>query len=69
MALGVGSNDDFNLKLSQDRANAVKKYLENKGIAAERLSAIGNGENKPLADNKTEKGRAENRRVDLTTEY
>jgi len=62
-------NDDFNLKLSQDRANAVKKYLESKGIAAERLSAIGNGENKPLADNKTEKGRAENRRVDLTTEY
>jgi outer membrane protein OmpA-like peptidoglycan-associated protein len=61
--------DELNLKLSQDRANAVKKYLEDKGIAAARLTAIGNGETKPLADNATAKGRAENRRVDLTTEY
>jgi len=61
--------DELNLKLSQDRANAVKKYLEDKGIAAVRLTAIGNGETKPLADNATAKGRAENRRVDLTTEY
>lgn len=62
-------NDESNLKLSQDRANAVKKYLENKGIAAGRLTAIGNGEHKPVADNATSAGRAENRRVDLTTEY
>jgi outer membrane protein OmpA-like peptidoglycan-associated protein len=62
-------NDEANLKLSQDRANAVKKYLESKGISGARLTAIGNGENKPIADNATAKGKAENRRVDLTTEY
>lgn len=62
-------NDDKNLKLSQDRAEAVKKYLVNKGIAADRLTAVGYGETRPIADNKTEKGRAENRRVDLKAEY
>lgn len=61
--------DDKNMKLSQDRANAVKKYLEDKGIAADRLTAIGYGETKPIADNKTAEGRAQNRRVDLNTEY
>ena len=64
----VGS-DAKNLVLSQQRAEAVKKYLVGKGIAADRLIAIGNGETKPKADNKTAAGRAENRRVDLNTEY
>ncbi len=64
----VGS-DAKNLILSQQRADAVQKYLTNKGIAADRITAIGNGENKPVADNKTAAGRAENRRVDLNTEY
>jgi outer membrane protein OmpA-like peptidoglycan-associated protein len=62
-------NDDKNLKLSQDRAAAVKKYLVSKGIAEDRLSAVGYGETKPIADNKTAKGKAENRRVDLKAEY
>ena len=54
-----------NLALSQKRANAVKKYLEQKGIAANRLQAIGYGQEKPLADNSTEEGRSQNRRVEL----
>jgi len=62
-------DENKNLKLSQDRAAAVKKYLINKGIAEDRLTAVGYGETKPIADNKTSKGRAENRRVDLKSEY
>ena len=62
-------DDNKNLKLSQDRAAAVKKYLVNKGIAEDRLTAIGFGETRPIADNKTAAGRSKNRRVDLKAEY
>lgn len=54
-----------NLQLSQKRANAVKKFLTDKGIAADRLSATGYGSAKPIADNSTEEGRIKNRRVEL----
>jgi len=60
-------NSEKNKKLSQDRAEAVVKYLvEKKGVDAKRLSAKGWGDTQPIADNKTEKGRATNRRVDFT---
>ena len=62
-------DDNKNLKLSQDRAAAVKKYLVSKGIAEDRLTSIGFGETRPIADNKTAAGRAQNRRVDLKAEY
>lgn len=55
--------DAYNLKLSDDRANAVREYLMNKGIAGERLEAEGFGETRPIDTNKTKKGRANNRRV------
>jgi outer membrane protein OmpA-like peptidoglycan-associated protein len=42
------------------------KYLTGKGVAAERLEAVGYGEEKPIADNKDEKARAQNRRVEFT---
>lgn len=64
----VGS-DAKNLVLSQQRADAVKNYLVNKGIAVERISTIGYGETKPVADNNTAAGKALNLRVDLNTEY
>lgn len=57
--------DSVNLKLSQSRAEAVRNYLIAKGISAERLTAKGYGEARPVADNKTEAGRYKNRRVEL----
>ena len=55
-----------NLKLSQDRAAAVKAYLvQTGGIAADRLTTAGLGDTKAIGDNKTEEGRAQNRRVEL----
>ncbi|MEW6120076.1 MAG: OmpA family protein [Pseudomonadota bacterium] len=59
------SDADHNLKLSQRRAETVRDYLIGKGIAADRLSARGYGEARPVADNATEMGRAQNRRVEL----
>ncbi len=57
--------DAMNLKLSQDRAAAVKKYLVENGVAADRLTSEGYGESKPIASNKTAKGKAQNRRVEV----
>lgn len=54
-----------NMKLSQGRAAAVRDYLVKKGVAADRLEAKGFGESRPIADNKTAKGRDENRRVEF----
>jgi OOP family OmpA-OmpF porin len=56
---------DFNLKLSQARADSVMEYLVKNGIAADRLKAVGYGEANPIADNKTKQGRFENRRVEF----
>jgi len=57
--------DDANLKLSQDRADAVKAYMVEKGVAAERLDAKGYGETMPVGDNKKAGGRAANRRIEF----
>jgi OOP family OmpA-OmpF porin len=58
--------DAYNAKLSQQRAESVITYLQGAGVAAERMKAKGYGEAKPIADNKTDAGRAKNRRVELT---
>ena len=58
--------DKYNLDLSQRRAESVMKYLTEKGVAPERLEAVGYGEEKPIESNKTRKGRAANRRVEFT---
>ncbi len=55
----------YNRRLSQQRADAVRRYLIEKGIDTERITAKGYGEDKPIADNKTAAGRAENRRVEI----
>jgi len=54
-----------NLKLSQDRAAVVMRYLVNRGVAPSRLVARGYGGTVPIADNKTEDGRSANRRVEF----
>ena len=54
-----------NKKLSQDRAEAVVKYLTEKGVQASRLTAVGYGQEKPIADNNTNAGRQKNRRVEF----
>lgn len=57
--------DEYNLTLSQKRANSVIDYLVSKGIARTRLNAMGMGEKDPIATNETEAGRAQNRRVEF----
>ena len=54
-----------NLKLSQDRANTVRAYLLTKGIDPNRVTAKGYGMSQPIADNKSEEGRAMNRRTEV----
>ena len=60
---------EANKKLSQDRADAVKKYLANKGVAESRMTAVGYGQEKPIADNKTKAGRQKNRRVEFNISF
>jgi len=57
---------DYNMKLSERRANAVMEYFISKGIDAKQLTIKGFGLTKPAAGNDTEEGRAKNRRVELT---
>jgi OOP family OmpA-OmpF porin len=58
-------NDAHNDKLSVERAMSVKNWLVSKGVAADRLVAVGFGEKRPVADNSTEEGRAQNRRTEF----
>jgi outer membrane protein OmpA-like peptidoglycan-associated protein len=60
----IGS-DEYNQRLSQQRANSVANYLVGKGLLRERFEVIGMGERSPAADNMVESGRAKNRRVEI----
>jgi outer membrane protein OmpA-like peptidoglycan-associated protein len=60
----VGS-DEYNQGLSQRRADAVRSYLTQNGIGSDRIIASGKGEHQPVADNETEGGRQQNRRVEV----
>ena len=60
--------DAYNQKLSQRRADAVKQVLVKDGVAPSRISSVGYGESRPVADNATEAGRAINRRVEAAVE-
>jgi outer membrane protein OmpA-like peptidoglycan-associated protein len=62
-------NDETNMKLSEDRAAAVKAYLVSKGISEDRISSEGFGETMPIADNNTAAGRTQNRRVEIKIDY
>jgi outer membrane protein OmpA-like peptidoglycan-associated protein len=54
-----------NKTLSQQRANSVMSAVAQKGIAANRMTAVGWGQEKPIADNRSEDGKAKNRRVEI----
>ncbi len=56
---------NYNLSLSQRRANSVSAYLQSRGITSQRILTQGFGENYPVADNSTSQGRRQNRRVEL----
>jgi OOP family OmpA-OmpF porin len=56
---------DYNMGLSQRRADTVKAHLVSKGIAADKISTKGMGETQPAASNATDEGRAQNRRVEI----
>ncbi len=60
----IGS-DEYNMKLGEKRAEAVRDYLISKGVSADRLTVRSFGENQPIADNTTANGRAMNRRVEF----
>lgn len=60
----VGS-DEYNMNLSEQRANAVKVYLSSKGLLSSRFQIVGMGELEPIASNDTDAGRSENRRVEF----
>ncbi|MBN1240610.1 MAG: OmpA family protein [Gammaproteobacteria bacterium] len=57
--------DDYNMRLSQQRAESVREFLISQGVEADRLRARGYGETQPVAGNDTESGRAMNRRVEF----
>jgi OOP family OmpA-OmpF porin len=70
MVIATGHTDSvgtpqYNQRLSERRAAAVKDYLVSKGIAASKITTIGKGESQPVATNKTAEGRQKNRRVDI----
>ncbi len=62
-------SDETNLRLSRDRAAAVSAFLTSElGVPAFRITAVGYGETRPIANNETEQGRARNRRIDIRIE-
>jgi outer membrane protein OmpA-like peptidoglycan-associated protein len=58
-------SEEFNEKLSQDRANAVRSYLVAQGLKSDVIDAMGLGPNNPVADNASPEGRRKNRRVEI----
>lgn len=59
-------SESYNQLLSEQRATSVANIILEQGIVVERIAAMGHGELKPIADNSTEQGRAQNRRVEIT---
>lgn len=55
--------EEYNLKLGEERAEVVRRYLAQNGIPLHRINTISYGEDRPIADNKTREGRSQNRRV------
>ncbi|MGV6801378.1 MAG: OmpA family protein [bacterium] len=62
-------SEQYNMDLSIKRAESVGNYLASHGVYAQRVQALGFGESQPIADNTTESGKAENRRVEITLRH
>ena len=62
------SSDAYNQKLSEARAASVRDWFVAEDVASSRLSAVGHGESRPVADNETAEGRQRNRRVEIVIE-
>ena len=58
-------SDEYNMKLSQQRAQSVAQFLTSRGVDSQRVLTWGRGKSEPIASNSTESGRAQNRRVDI----
>ena len=58
-------DDQLNLALSKERANAVRNYLVSKGVSQNQMRAIGFGETRPIADNNSTSGKQRNRRTEI----
>lgn len=58
-------SEEYNLQLSQRRADSVKNALIQRGVAAQRITAVGYGEGQPIGNNETDFGRQQNRRVEV----
>jgi OmpA-OmpF porin, OOP family len=71
LRLGIGVHSDtqggaeFNLRITQERADAIRDWLVSQGIAAERIEATGYGEQRPVAPNSAAAGRRQNRRIEI----
>jgi outer membrane protein OmpA-like peptidoglycan-associated protein len=61
----IVGGDEYNLTLSENRANSVKAYLINQGIDPTAITSNGYGKSNPVADNDTPAGRQQNRRVEI----
>ncbi|MBO4370114.1 MAG: OmpA family protein, partial [Paludibacteraceae bacterium] len=59
-------SEAYNQQLSLNRSNSLKSYLTEQGIDAERITTVGYGSTRPIADNTTDEGRARNRRIEIT---
>jgi len=59
-------NPSYNMNLSRDRANSVRNYLVSRGVASNRINVVAYGQTRPIADNNSDYGRQQNRRVELT---
>lgn len=61
----ASGSDDLNMRLSEDRARSVKVFLSKEKVRTSRLTTVGYGEAQPIADNTTDAGKAQNRRVEI----
>ena len=59
-------SEEYNQRLSEQRAASVARFLESQGVMSQRIITVGMGESRPIADNSTAQGRQANRRVELT---